>query len=146
MYLFKRPPRARFRFRNVRRARRDIEDCHSSIRTHQAQLRFSSHRFPASKTSPSGRGERRVAIRDEQEGIGLHAERPATNTHNKHDKLEQPFQITPGKQNSEPRDDSGRDGEDDQHEVVRNREESFHERQPAVQILLDVRIVDLQVH
>src|SRR5205823_3549534 len=95
----------------------------------------------------SGSGaERRIAIGREQERIGCNPEPPPEHSD---DEVEEGARITTRKQYREPGNNDAqecRDAEEPQDDVVRDRQEPLDERQPAIQLLLRIRVGNLNVH
>src|SRR5215216_4268406 len=94
----------------------------------------------------SGReAERRVPVGDEQERVRRHAKAPAHDTGHE---IEHPARVAAGEQDGEPGDDhhdDHRDVEEEQQDVVRDREEPLHQREPAVELVRGVGIHDIDV-
>src|SRR5207253_5065847 len=89
--------------------------------------------------------ERRIAIGREQERIGRNPEPPPE--YSDHE-VEEGARIATRKQYREPGNDDAeerRDAEEPQDDVVRNRQEPLDERQPAIQLLLRIRVGNLNV-
>src|SRR6266542_882972 len=100
----------------------------------------------ASRPSSRAQPKRRVLVRHQDERVRARAVAPAQ--HSKHE-IEQPAGVAAGKEEREPRDDNRhehREPEEEQHDVVRDREQPLHEREPAVQVALGVRVGDVELH
>ena len=84
--------------------------------------------------------------RDEEEGVRLDSQPPAKGPFNE---VEQTAWVLPGEEHRKPGDDycDGRaDREEDQDDVVRNREEPLDQWQPSVEVLFDVGVGDVEVN
>jgi hypothetical protein len=93
----------------------------------------------------SGEGEGRVAVGDQKGRVRVDAQPPAGDTDNE---IEQPPRVVPGEQDREPRDDHRKESNQLQHcqnDVVRDREQPLHQREPLVQVVFDVGVVDVEV-
>ncbi len=101
---------------------------------------------PVRRGSESAQPEWWVLIGDEEEGVGLDSQPPAKDPF---DEVEQTAWVLPGEQHRKPGDghcDGGANREEDQHDVVRNREQPLDQWQPSVEILFDVGEDDVEVN
>jgi hypothetical protein len=93
----------------------------------------------------SGQRERWVAVGDEQERVCLDASRPAQDAL---DEVEDAPGVAAGEEHGEPgadhRAERG-DAEEGQDDVMGDGQQPLHERQPAVEVCGDVRVVEVQV-
>src|SRR5207247_3622788 len=84
--------------------------------------------------------ERWILVRNEGERVPEDSVVPASDAH---DEVERAARIAAGEEDREPRvddDGEGREAEEQEHDVVRDREDPLDERKPAVQLALRVRI------
>ena len=87
-----------------------------------------------------------VAVGHEEKRIRLHAKRPSGNAH---DEVKQASRLSPGNKDRKPGDSDRKNGQHhqcQQHDHVWDRQKQLHERKPAVEVTLDIRVVDLEMH
>jgi SAM-dependent methyltransferase len=97
-------------------------------------------RARVSRTEP----KRRVPVGDEEERVGPDAVRPTTHAD---DEVEQAAWVAPREEDREPREDHREDRaqpEKHEHDVVRDREEPLHERQPPVELVPGIRVREVE--
>ena len=89
--------------------------------------------------------ERWVAVGKQQERVRVDSQAPPANSDHE---IEKGPRIASSDQNREPGDHHRHnrgEPQHQQHDVVRNRQQPLHEWQPAIQVSIDVGVLDLEM-
>src|ERR1700744_4046520 len=102
-------------------------------------------RSPRERGASGVQAERRVAVGDQQEGIRRDAVVPPEHAL---DEVKQRPRVTTREEDRKPGDDGGdqrTDREEEEHDVVRDREEPLDQRQASAEVLLSVGVWEIEV-
>ena len=132
--------------RAVNWAHPDVPLCTASTIRNVSQCATRSSEAAGVDERSGAERERRVAVRGEEKRVGRHAQTPASDAD---DEVEQRARVAAGEEDREPGDyDAHHCGqtEEHQHDVVRDRQEPLHQRQPAVELVAGVWIAKVEPH